>query len=129
MWSAQTFSHKFVNWKFKTLIKLHLYKPVLKETSLKSIKTIYHLIRLLMKSLFCFVSVAPNISVLRAFFLWCGFFYDAVNKKIVIILFLLNCVHMQVTIWLKLWIWHYIVNILSQIPTLWSTANRSHDWM
>jgi len=34
----------------------------------------------------------------------------------------------QVTRQLKICIWHSIVNIVSQIPILWSTANRSYDY-
>ena len=55
--------------------------PVLKEGRLKSIKTIYHLIRLLMESLkICLVSVPPMVCMSHAFV------YDTVNvNKIVVI--------------------------------------------
>ena len=57
-------------------------RPVLEEGRLKSIKTIYYLIRLFMESLkiFVFVSLAPTVCVSRAFV------YDVVNvNKIVMI--------------------------------------------
>ena len=44
--------------------------PLLREGRLKSIKTIHHLIRMLMESLkieLCFVSVAPTVCVSHAF--------------------------------------------------------------